>query len=182
MVNDRNKAIFRSIAEVIGGRPVVYRAVSDHFPDLTADILYAAEWPVPGAHLAATVDLSDGDMGYELFLRAREAWDVERVLGDVGIRVRRDMFTPRPGATVMHGMMPTYDDLAVRHMLALPAADLSLPFVPPQVEPPVAFLELVPLTDAELAWVESAGHAPFIAASATVDLLDFGREGIEPRV
>lgn len=184
VVTERSKAIARGVADALGTRPSVYRWESDHFPDLSADILYAEAWPEPGFHLAMTVNLSDetvthGETGEELMLCARDEWNVEQVLGDAATRVRRDLFTPAPGAVMVHGMLPTYENLALPHLVAVPPIGPARRITPPEVEPQVAFFQLVPVSDAEVARIEAGGFDRVLAELErdAVDLLDFGRSG-----
>ena len=187
--SDGSRAIARRIAEVFGRRPDVFRWRSDHFPELEpVDILIAHEWPSPGHRAAFTLGLADEPLGlddpeYELALVLREKWDVEQLLGDVAVRVRRHIFIPAPGEAVFHGLAPSVAGERVKHLLAVEPVTPELQFEMPPLVPAVAYLQLVPIGDAELEMAETSGAGAVLRGltDAGLDFCDLGRDVLEAR-
>jgi hypothetical protein len=180
---ERSKAIARAIAESMGRRPTIVSWESDHFPGLKVAILYAEAWPEADRNTAVTLDLGDDpvpsrERQYELYIVANRGWEIEQIVGDVGIRVRRGSIVPEPGEFIINGMMPSYEDTRVRHLIAIDPPTVPLLAEPPEVEPPVGFLQLVPFSDGEREVLESQGKDALMdmLRGRGTDLLDFGRD------
>jgi hypothetical protein len=184
-----SRAIARRIAEVIGRRPEVFRWRSEHFPELEPiDILIARDWPSRGRRAAFTLGLADeplglGDPEYELALVLRDKWDVEQLLGDVAVRVRRHIFIPAPGEAVFHGLAPSVAEERVKHLLAVEPVTAELRFEMPPLQPAVAYLQLVPIGDVELEMAETTGGGTVlrVLTDAGLDICDLGRDVLEAR-
>jgi hypothetical protein len=149
MPTERSKAIARAIADRMDKRPSVVSWESDHFPGLKVAILYADAWPEADLNTAVTLDLGDDPMPlrerqYELYVVANRGWEIEQLLGDVGVRVRRGIVVPEPGEFIINGILPSYEEAKVRHLIAMDQPTVPLLSEPPEVEPPVGFLQLVP--------------------------------------
>jgi hypothetical protein len=133
------------------------------FAGLKVAVLHAEGWPTPDVNAAVTLDFGDDPVGhldrhYEFYLVARPGWDIEQVLGDVGVRVRRGSVVPEPGEFILNGMLPTYPEGKVQHPSVLDLPLVPLPFEAPAVIPPVGFLQLVPFTNDEQRVLESRGN------------------------
>jgi hypothetical protein len=182
VATDRTKTIARAFASAIGSRPEVHVFEADHFQGMRLAILFAPAWPSPQMNTAVTLDLADDppalhDVGYEFYLVARPGWDIERVLGEVGVRVRRQEIVPAPLEFIDGGMGPRYENLRVKHLIAMDPPIVPLPIEMPALARPIQFLQLVPYTDGEKALLETGGR-PAIWASLRarkLGLLDFGR-------
>jgi hypothetical protein len=184
---ERSKAIAWAFASAIGSRPPIRVFEADHFPWLRIAILFAEGWPTPGLNTAVTLDLGDDpihddppmrSIRYEFYIVARPGWDIEQLLGDVGVRVRRHEVAPEPREFIDGGMAPTYEDLNVKHLIVLEPPIVQLPVEPPDVDPPVGFLQLVPYTDTERDVLESQDRPAIWAVlrARGEDLLDFARD------
>jgi hypothetical protein len=144
---------------------------------------YAEAWPEADLNTAVTLDLGDDPMPlrerqYELYIVANRGSEIEQLLGDVGIRVRRGSVVPEPGEFIINGMLPSYQETKVRHLIAIDPPTIPLLSEPPEVEPPVVFLQLVPFTDEERQVLEDQGKDALIdlLRQRGTDLLDFGRD------
>ena len=182
MPSDRSKAIARAIAESVGSRPPIHIFESDHFPEHRTAILFAEGWPRENVNVAVTLDLSDvrralGERQYELYIAAHPGWNIEQVLGDVAVRVRRGAVVPEPGEYIDGGMHPSYPAGSVQHLAVLDPPLLELPLAIPEQSPPLGFLQLVPYTDEERRILESRGKLALEAALRLRGdaLLDLGR-------
>jgi hypothetical protein len=146
-------------------------------------VLSAHGWPEPELNTAVTLDLGDDPfpmpgIRYEFYIVSKLGWDIDQVLGDVGVRVRREIVAPEPREFIEHGLRPTYEDLKVQHLAVLDPPTVTLPVTPPGVDPPAGFLQLVPFTDAELEVLGGRGRPGFyrLLRDQGRRLLDFARE------
>jgi Suppressor of fused protein (SUFU) len=181
--SDRSRVIARAFANAIGSRPPIRVFEADYFPELRVAILFAAGWPAPEMNTAVTLDLGDDpvplrSIQYEFYIVARAGWDIEQVLGDVGVRVRRHEVLPEPVEFIDGGMGPTYENLNVKHLIVLDPPIVPLPIEAPEVDPPVGFLQLVPYTDLERDVLERDDRPAIwsMLRRPGIDVLDFARD------